>query len=645
MLTFTELWEKLVSQDESVEIEAKSASEIGKSILETVSAFANEPERGGGYLILGVKSSEDDALNEYKIIGLSNPDKIQRDLATQCREVFNIPIRPQIEVSTEDGKTLIVVFIPEAKPSEKPVYLVRKGLPKGAFRRIGSTDQKFTDEDIDLFYALRSHHTYDETPIPETSLDDFEPNAIAEYRRARSTVNANAAELNYTDEELLYALAATTKHQQQTCPTLAGLMLFGKSMVLRRHFPMNRVDYIIVEGREWIPDPAHRYQSIEILEPLLLAIPKLVTLILNDIPKAFTLGENGIHRNEVPLIPRTVIREAIVNALMHRNYRIRQPVQIIRYSNRLEIRNPGHSLKPIDSLGEPGSITRNEKIAAVLHEIGMAETKGSGIRVMFDEMQKANLTVPLFESSQEKDSFIAKLLVHHLLGPADIEWLARFKHCSLSDDEARALIVLREVGEINNFIYRAINRVDPLTASQHLRRLRDAGLLEQQGKGSATFYTLHSDLLDDGLSSELAEQVTPYLESSSTDKQLSSELAEQVTPYLESSSTDKQLSVEFSSTDKESYLNQIPEHLHQTVDNLGKRANPQEVCSVIVALCQWRDFSSQELSTILNRDKVYLLNKYLNPLIKSGSLEYARSKNPTDPHQAYRTTRRKQHSL
>ncbi len=623
MLTFTELWEKLLSQDETVEIEPKSASDIGKSILETVSAFANEPERGGGYLILGIESSEDNALNEYKITGLSDPDKIQRDLATQCREVFNIPIRPQIEVSTEDSKTVIVAFISEAQPAEKPVYLLKKGLPKGAFRRIGSTDQKCTDEDIALFYQLRSHRIYDETPIPEASLDDFEPNAITEYRRARSQVNPNAAELNYTDEELLYALAATTRHQKEICPTLAGLMLFGKSMALRRHFPMNRVDYIIVDGREWIPDPAHRYQTIEILEPLLIAIPKLVTLILNDIPKAFTLGENGIHRSEVPLIPRTVIRESIVNALMHRNYRIRQPVQIIRFSNRLEIRNPGHSLKPIDSLGEPGSVTRNEKIAAVLHEIGIAETKGSGIRVMFDEMRKANLTVPLFESSKEKDSFTAKLLVHHLLSSEDIEWLAEFKHCSLSDDEARALIVLREVGEINNFIYRVINCVDPLTASQHLRRLRDASLLEQQGKGSATYYTLHSDLLGNDLSSELTEQAASN---------------------LESSSTDKELSIEFSSTDKDSYLNQMPEHLQQAVQNLGKRANPQEVCSVIVALCQWRDLSSRELATILNRDQGYLLNKYLNPLINSGSLEYARSKNPTDPHQAYRATRREQAS-
>ena len=144
-----------------------------------------------------------------------------------------------------------------------------------------------------------------------------------------------------------------------------------------------------------MPDPDRRYQSIallapsviEVLEPLLLVIPRLISLLLADIPKAFVMGENGIHRSELPIVPRNVIREAVVNALMHRNYRTRQPVQIIRFSNRIEVRNPGHSLKPVDSMGEPGSISRNEKIANVLHEASIAETKGTGFTTMNNAMR------------------------------------------------------------------------------------------------------------------------------------------------------------------------------------------------------------------------------------------------------------------
>src|SRR5262245_24497750 len=110
---------------------------------------------------------------------------------------------------------------------------------------------------------------------------------------------------------------------------------------------------------------------------------------------------------------------------MHRSYRTFQPVQIIRYSNRIEIKNPGYSLIPDERLGEPGSRTRNPKIACTLHEMGFAETKGTGIRVMREAMATANLTPVLLESDRGRDEFTLRLLVHHLFSPEDIKWLAR----------------------------------------------------------------------------------------------------------------------------------------------------------------------------------------------------------------------------
>lgn len=196
----------------------------------------------------------------------------------------------------------------------------------------------------------------------------------------------------------------------------------------------------------------------------------------------------------------------------------------------------------------------------------------------------------------------------------------------ITSDEAKALVVLRKVGTINNWMYRIVNDVDTLTASQHLRRLRDMGLLEQQGKGSATHYTLPLALLTQ-LSSESTEQTSSNLESNSTDKLLS----------RESNSTDKPSSRQDYSRDKELYLNEMPESLKRSVESLGQRAERASVRDVIIALCQWRDLSSRELAIILKRDQVYLLNQYLNPLITSGSLVYTIPENPTAPSQAYRT--------
>jgi ATP-dependent DNA helicase RecG len=364
MLTFDEIWKRLNESDESIEIEAKTAQQIGASVLETISAFSNEPNRGGGYLLLGVRKAEPSLFRDkqYEIVGLPDPEKIQNDLATQCRTVFNVAVRPLMVVSTtKGGKNVVLAFIPEAQPHEKPVYITARGLPRGAFRRIGASDQHCTDDDLQVLYHNRKHHSFDETVITDCDLNDLDPAVIQEYRRFRAEANPNAPELAYEDRDLLLSLFAASRHEGRLVPTIAGLLLFGKRPAIRRHFPMTRIDYIRVPGREWVRDPDRRFESIELLDPLIMSIPRAINTILDDIPTAFTLPTGSNRRKDLPLIPRTAIREAVVNAVMHRSYRQKSPVQIIRYANRLEIRNPGHSLVPDERLGEPGSVTRNEK--------------------------------------------------------------------------------------------------------------------------------------------------------------------------------------------------------------------------------------------------------------------------------------------
>lgn len=611
-LTFGDLWQHLNERDESVQIEAKSGQQVGPAVLETVSAFSNEPGRGGGYLLLGVQLATDSLFPTYEIIGVRDPEKVQSELATQCRQVFNSPVRPQISVENIDGKRVIVAYVPEAQEGEKPIYIESRGLPKGAFRRIGSTDQKCTDDDIALFYQARSHRTFDETVVDDADPSDFDQTAIQEYRRARKEANPNAPELAYTDEDLLYALACLTRTAGMVRPTIAGLLLFGKAASIRRFFPMMRVDYIRVPGREWVKSPDERFESVELLGPLMQTIPRAINAVLDDIPKAFRLPPNSNQRTDVPLIPRTAIREAIVNAVMHRSYRQRQPVQIIRYSNRLEIRNPGHSLVPDDRLGEPGSFTRNEKIAAVLHETRYAETKGSGIRAMRESLAQANLTPPTFESDRDRDSFVVTFLFHHFLNEDDVAWLGHFAELQLSEDEARALVFAREVGAINNAAYRDLNRVDTLVASGHLRRLRDAGLLEQQGKSVGTFYIPTPRMLNPAgfptpVGAPLPQGPTPAIRPLSQ----GSEALPQGFPDL-------------------------PVDLQTAISELGDRAAPSDVRPVIRKLCTWRPLRAEELARILGRGQGYLTRTYLGPMVRDGELQYTIPDNPAHPQQAYK---------
>ena len=606
--------------DESERLEAKRGSEIGPSVLETVCAFANEPGLQGGTLLLGIVRDESDLFSPYTVVGVEQPDQLSAALATQCREQFNVPVRVQIASEQVSGQTILVVTVPEAQPGDKPVFLKKHGLPRGAYRRVGSTDQQCTEDDLLALYQGRQIESFDCTAVPDASLDDLSAEAIADYRRARAEANADAEELRWSDDELLEAIGCVRRAGPGRVPTVAGILLMGKPQALRRLYPMTRIDYIRVPGKEWIPDPERRFDSVEIRDYLFRAIRRALSAVLDDLPKAFGLAEGEAQRTDRPLIPQRVLREGIVNAVMHRSYRSHGPVQIIRYSNRIEIHNPGHSLKSPDHLGEPGSVPRNPRIAAVLLDTRFAETKGSGIRVMREMMIDAGLEPPLFESLRGNDSFVARYYFQHFLNEEAVQWLSRFRDLRLSDEDARALVAVREQGAIDNAMYRALNRVDTLAASQALRRLRDAGLLEQKGRGSATYYeptawlqgeaepeqgTEEGDVLSskpDALSSK------PGALSSNRPSQSSNPLWQELTPELQ-----------------------------QMIAGLGQRSSPDRVREAIIALCRNREWQASELAGLFGRTADYLGTHYLRPLVNAGVLVYTRPDQPKHPHQAYRT--------
>ncbi|MDS4032147.1 MAG: ATP-binding protein [Candidatus Contendobacter sp.] len=391
------------------------------------------------------------------------------------------------------------------------------------------------------------------------------------------------------------------------------MALLGEAMdlALRRCFPMTRVDYIRVPGREWVPDPDRRFDTVELRDPLFRLIRRAQAAVLDDLPKHFGLKEGELQRQDKPVIPLRVIREALVNALMRRSYRSHSPVQIIRYANRLEIRNPGFSLKSSEHLGEPGSQPRNPKIAAVLDETRFAETKGSGIRVMREGMEQAGLTPPLFESDRAANQFVARYFFHHFLGHEDIAWLARFRDLHLSDEEAKALIMVREAGAIDNATYRDLNKVDALTASGALRRLRDAGLLAQRGRASATYYvpTDKLQVQEQGLSSN-----PPALSSN---------------PPALSGDPDDEVRLQL--------LNELPGALAARLGALGQRRPPDEVRQVVLDLCRLRPWRAEELAILLRRNPETVRQNYLRPLLREGRLIMTNPNEPNDPRQAYRT--------
>jgi len=597
---------QLNTLDEVSRIEAKKGQKIDRSIRETISALCNEPGLDGGYVILGLKPGRTLFDVQYEVVGVNDPDQIQCDLATQCSNDFSTVVRPEIHVEELEGRKVVWAYIPEMPPGEKPVTIKSNGR---AYRRIGSTDHKCSPDDLDYLYQLREGRAYDETPIHDGDMGDFDPEAITEYRKMRSHANPNAWELHASDEDVLRSLHCLVFEDGKPFPTVAGIQLFGSQAVLRRCFPMSRIDYIRITGTQWVEDPEKRFDTVEIRDSLFSAIRRIEAAILDDLPKAFNLPEGELVRQDIPRLPGKVIREAVVNSVMHRSYRVHAPVTIIRYSNRLEIRNPGHSLKPEEQLGEPGSKPRNPAIAAILHETNLAETKGSGIKVMRDLMDRANLEPPTFHSSRADDEFTAVFLFHHFLSEENLLWLGGLADFDLPQEDQKALVYVRETGFIDNASYRDINQVDTLTASGHLRHLRDQGLLDKKGRGSKTFYL-------------------PGLKFPKPDRLSGKPDRLGGKPDMLDGKPEELLAVP-------ELLSQMPKRLRDMALGVGKRAKKEKLRYAVLSLCQWRELTASQLAGILRRNKTFLLGEHLKPMVVAEEL---RMKYPQESHpqQAYR---------
>ncbi len=599
----SELIEMLNTQDECTWIEAKKGSSIDNSIMETVCSFSNEPGLGGGVLLLGVSEDKQSLFPSYSVFGIDNPDKLQKDLATQCADLFNIPVRPQIQTESVNGKNVLRVTINELAAEQKPLYFKKRGLPRGAFRRIGSTDQSCTEDDLRVFYNAPQTF-YDATILNDTDWNDVDETAVDLYRKLREKVKPDAEELLYDDQELLLSLNCITRGSDPKL-TLCGLLLFGTKAAQRRCMPMMRVDYIRVPGTQWVQDPDNRFHTIDMRGSLLQLSYRAIDAVNADLPRGFVLEDNQVQAQNVPGLPYKVLREAVVNALMHRSYRENSPIQIIRYDNRIEIINPGFSLKPEEMLGEPGSETRNQFIAAVFHETDLAETKGTGIRTMRKLMQRSHLAPPTFESNREANRFVTRLLLHHFLNEEDITWLNKFKEFNLSDNQQLVLIFVRETGAIDNQTYRQISGVDILRSSSDLRKMRDDNLLEAKGKGRSTYYIAGSNLL----------------------KVIDEKLVDSAPVPADSAP------VPADSTPKVDV--EIPTHIIDKIDRISKRGKPSEIVDIIIELCSLRPFKLVEISKLINRSPKYLLRKYIQPLMKKGELEYLYKEMDNHPEQAY----------
>ena len=521
-----------------------------------------------------------------------------------------------------------------------------------------------------MFYS--SAESFDSTVVKGATLDDIDENAVAHYRKLRTRVNPNAEELSYDDKDLLLALRACEKEKNgEYLLTYTGLVVFGKSMSLRRLLPALRVDYIRVPGNRWIEDPDKRFEAtIDMRGPLILLVNRALNAVKDDLPKGFELPKGKLQANTPIDLPDDVLREVMVNAFIHCSFRLNQPIQIIRYSNRIEVINPGFSLKSPETLGEPGSVQRNPFISTIFHDTNLAETKGSGIRSMRGHMKKAGLMPPTFESNRSANQFTARLLLHHLLDKETLQWLASYANYSLNDEQRLSLVFVREVGAIDNITYRQLNSdINNQRASYDLHYMCTKGLLEQKGQSRSTYYIEGKNFVNSrangGNGNAIGENGRGDGENGNAAREMcraneemcraNGEMCrgagiEMCRGARENGNAARENGYAIGENGNASGENgnasgengiALPDELLERCRNLKKWESSKKMKELIVELCTYEPLSINEIADILHRKPHSIRYLYVSSLIEDGRLFFTIPEMIKHPNQKYTAVKNK----
>jgi ATP-dependent DNA helicase RecG len=475
---------------------------LPQHLYETISSFANQSE--GGVIVLGIDESEG-----FRLTGVENVQGVLTEL-TDLAGKMEPPLSLDIQVIETDQKSVIVVEVPECDFRYRPCFYKPSGMQSGSFLRVGNQSRHMTPYEVFTFMVGRGQPTFDRELIKTASISDLDAKQIQTYldriQRTRSNIWGRLRLGDKEQADQLLALDVLGRDAETVYPTLAGLLVFG--IWPQKHYPslmISFVKYFGVDSETKGPRGERFQDNAQFEGPLPEVIDQAVTRCIANMKQA-TLIE-GVLNRVIPEYPEEALREALVNAVVHRDYStyvLGSQVRIEMYADRLEIISPGGLFGPVSITNlETAQASRNQLLIRLLGEVGLVENRGSGIRAMVSAMREAHLEPPKFED--HRDYFKVTFHNQALLDQESLAWLNQFASIPLNSRQRTALVYLRKHEQITNQDYCRLNNLDSVTATKDLRGLVESKLVEMSGTRRWAVYRL-------GVRQRVAQQTSLHLD-------------------------------------------------------------------------------------------------------------------------------------
>ena len=369
------------------------------------------------------------------------------------------PVRADVEIADVEGAQVVVASVPEMDPSSKPCYVKAKGMAGGSYTRGGDGDRLLTAYEIFMLHANRGQPQDDHEVVTAAGPADLDQDAVGRLlRRVRQREPQAFGAVD--DETALLRLGVLRRTDSGVGVTLAGLLTLGQWP--QQYLPQLCVTFIAVPGthKDAVPEGAPRFtDNATIRGPLPQMIEETVRVILRNTRTAGYV--RGLGRDDVGDYPVEALREAVTNALAHRDYSPMArgtQIQVELYVDRLVVRNPGGLFGTVtpDDLGQEGvSSSRNGYLIPLLADVYLpgtdqvvADNRGSGIPDMLARLRRANLTLPTFDSRLSR--FTVTFPKHALLTAETLRWVQSLGQPGLTRTQVSALALMREGRQVSS---------------------------------------------------------------------------------------------------------------------------------------------------------------------------------------------------